>query len=733
MEFNYTNSINDTQNKLIGQSIRDVSNLGLLKSEEAIMAVIKSYKDRFNTIEGHLTKASEYVVKSREVVKVDKFNNLFESIYIDLSALYTELELVDTVLNLNLYRNKNYLSVIKKRISHLWTRLNLARLSIYDSNPASEAYHESFNTQFNLVDYNNITVDRRFGFVHLNPIKKILHNDAVQIKTITSETYPVHNEEGGVFHTTNVLNTFKENYENGSKDMLKNGLWKEEVLAINIPDMVVNIGDTDVPIWRSYSGVVSKVDIEFASSTPINRFDFDLFGELATKIDQILYKTNKDDTWQIVKYESDDLLDTENSTYSYNKVAQLSSYDIINFINLIPFNAKYLRIIFVKENYNLVDSVALNNDMTNDAVYNDFSERRYEVLRFGTHIDDKLSVPTNDENMSLYSQIVSIIESTKDLDRTLNKINLLLNPKINLTTVDFNRLIKYELGTWSIEPFEETYSNLPGTFKSIDYKIMDKSLLSVSLFASSTVPKTSTCNWYIGVGNQEVPIIENNISWRKERANIVNLSNVAQFGSFPGAFILLDFPVDAALAEGISVYHEDRLITDCISKISFFNSRLIYINDLIFTNANIVIRYPVDTYSTVNVYTLYSNTIDTYMLGIVASRKNALQYLLNVHPSLKDKYVINSAYASKSECRGWFGANFDQSIFCDASLNIISELASQEWAYSKLRNSILEGVSKLHSEHSDVVNFVNTGSSNFTYDITSDDINICPLISKRVL
>jgi len=729
MQFSFQGNIKDIQNKLIAQSIKEVSNLQLLKSEEAIRAVIKSYTDRFRAAEGRLTQAIQYVAKSREIIKTRQFNNLFESLYIDLSGLYSDLEAVDNVLSLNLFRNKNYLTVIKKRINDLWLRLNLTRLNTYDSSPSSESYYESFSTHFGLVKQNNITVDRKFGFAYIVPTFKTTHNESIEIKSITSTTYPAHNEDGGVNQTTNILNTFSENYGNGSRDMLRNGLWKEEVITADIPDMIVNIGDIDNPFYKSYRGVVSIVDIKFSSAVNINRFDFDLFGEMITRIDQILYKPTTESPWSVATFELED-----DSTEAFSDVVRGSSFDVINFLNIVPIKAKELRIVFLKDNYSIINSKILSNASINTQIYEDFSERRYELLRFGTSIDDHLSAPANEENISLYSQIMNIIESTRDLDRMLQKINQLLNPQPLISMVDFNRLLKYEVGAWSIEPIEEVYSNIAGGFQSNEYYLTDKSLLSVSLMARQNIPKSSTSNWYINLGKQTVPIIENALVWRKEPANFIDLSTVGNFGDFPGLFILLDFPVDATLASALSFYYEGQILENILSNIIFLNSRLLYIDDLTFENTNIVIRYPVDLYKCVNVYVLSSDIPDYHTCGIVASRRNALQMLLNNAPSLNGKYVIDSTIASKDETAAWFGQNYDQTIFADSSLGILTELSiSTPNAYIKLKPGVLEGVSKLQCTYSDVQNFLSSGISAFDYTITNTDRGIVQMILKRKL
>ena len=104
--FSFKSSIKTIQNNLISQNIRDVSNSDILRSEEAITTVIASYIDRFKTLGGLLFDAGNYLAQSKAIIKVNDFNDIFQSVYIDLASLYGDLDAVDNVLSLNLQRNK---------------------------------------------------------------------------------------------------------------------------------------------------------------------------------------------------------------------------------------------------------------------------------------------------------------------------------------------------------------------------------------------------------------------------------------------------------------------------------------------------------------------------------------------------------------------------------------------------------------------------------------------------
>lgn len=706
-DFNFNGNIKDIQNRLVAQSIREVSNIQLLRSDEAIQNVIKSYTDRFRAVEGRLTDMANYVAKSKEIITTSYFNELFESIHIDLSALYKDMSLVDEVLNLNLYRNKNFFSVIKRRLKDLWYRLNLARKNKYDESPGDESYYESFNTQLNIKDVRNLIVDRKNGFIYLDPVYDDVHNEDFVIKKISSVTYPVENEDGGVLHTGSVLNTFEENYKNGPRDMLQNGLFKQEVICADIPDMTVNIGSDDSPIYRNYKGVVSLVDIEFAYQVDINRFDFDVFGDYVTKIDMVLYKNKVDGEWKPVLKELDDSLETRDSIGSnINDVASAEVFDIGTLFNTTKITAKCLRIIFNQENYEFVDSLDSSNESVDQKIFEDLSERRYEIIRFGSNIDDILSTPVNDDNVSLYSKIINIIESTQSIEKILMKIGKLLSPPISIKSYDFSKLMKFELGAWSIEPSLQRYNPLIGTFTTSNYDIKDRALISVSLNTQQSTPRASTCNWYIKLGKKDVPVVENDKIWRKEPINIVRPSFISNYSDWPGVFILLDFPVDPVLANYIELFIDGTRIDDQLSRLIFLNSRLVYLHYLRTNNVNMVVRYPAAVFKSVNVYTLSSSKPDINIVSIIASRKEALQFCVDNYEPFKGKYSVASCYATIDEAAQWFGLDFSKSIFIDRT----KEFNWPEFTNSKfILQSYKAGASKLQATITDVNDYLAGG------------------------
>ena len=750
-EFNYKSTIKNIQSRLISQSIRDTANLDFLKSEEALSAVIKSYQDRFRSSRGMLFDASRFVVQSADIIKVEKFNEMFESIFIDLSALYSDLDLVDKVLKLNLGRNKNYFLIIKKRIRDLWNKLHLTRLLVYDENPSDESYYESFFTKINAKRLQDTIVDKKSGYLYLKPEYSRTHNISPLIKNISSTTYPEHNDNGGVRFTTSELNSYEDNYQNGPRDMLKNGLWKEQVLCNEIPDIVLDIGDDGPTINRKYKGIVSIIDIEFVYPVPMNRIDFDVFGDLSTKIDAILYKSNSNQTWQSAMLADPNRISLETDYTAKTKPAQGNAFDIISFQNITKVNVKHLRIVLNQENYILLDSEDIVNKTVDEKIQTDLSERRYELIKFGSNLDDIFSKPVNDENTSLYFRILDIIESTNNIDIMLDKIDALLNPKIEVVAYNYRRTAKFEIGAWAIEPKIEKYTQAIGHFDSMLYSVPDRPLTSVSIVSSQTTPKSCTANWYVGIGSKNIPIIENNKIIRKEPLYPIDMSQYNNYSTWiGGSFFLLDCPLDTILYDEMYISVNGgtfQKISD-FGRIAFLNSRLIYIHNIPDPfEAVYTIKYPVALQSAINLFGIKpkpgASAPEEITLDLIGSRYEVLDAFIKEPQwksitqkndqgdpfNLDDLFEVTSVISTQEEAKGWFGRNFNLAVFVGDKIKEYFDVTINNSQYSSI---IGGGESKTISKYSDLLNYiggVSVGPSDFS--LIGAMPNVAPLNQIR--
>lgn len=739
--FTFSSSIKDIQNRIIASSIKQTSNMELLRSEEAIRDIIKSYTERFKSAEGMLTDASKYVAKSKTIINVDEFNKLFESLYIDLSALYNDIALIDEILQLNLARNKNYFLIMKKRVRELWQRLRLTRLNVFDLNPADESFYESFYSNVNIENSSNLVIDKKLGFVYLEPNYFKVHNKSFEIKNISSTVYPVENEDAGVLITTNVLNTLSGNYTDGPRDMLENGLWKEEVLCSEIPDMIVNIGSQSNPIRRTYKGVVAIVDIEYTYPVELNRLDLDVFGDKAIDVDAVLYKENSNSEWKFVR----EAISDDQSTWTpYSDISYTAikgrGFDIISFINTEPVKAKHLRIVFNQQNFSLISTSDTASLSLDKQIEKDLSERRYELLKFNANLEKELTTPVNEENKSIYSKIMNAIESTRNIEDILQKISDVLVPPVNLSTLDFSKTAKFELGAWSIEPKYEEYTPAQGYFKTKPFRISDRHLVGASIVTKQSVPGETTCNWYVNIGTKDIPIVEGDNFWRKEPINFIDVRKYSVFSSWPGAFCLLDLPVDPLSAPYIGIYENGEYNEQVSNKIVFLNSRLLYFPLLRNpTMKNFVIRYQVAQFNCCNLYVLqprpgYESDFDM-TLGICSSRRDVLESLTRLVKYIIDDstmvpinevYTITNALSTIEEAKLWFGEIFSNCIFIDSLIS--SKI-------TPIIDTVFQGITlinttKTSTTQEDIAAYLR-GDMSAGLQILSNNPNVVPLSTLR--
>lgn len=681
--FNFTSKIKDVQNRIVASTIREVSNLELLKSEEAIRDVIASYTSRFRAAEGMLTDITQYLAKSKSIVRLKDFNDLFESLYIDLQALYNDLEIVDGVLSLNLHRNKTYFLVIKKRIRDLWQRLRLTRLQVYDSLPGDESFYESFYTSVNSSHVGNIFVDKKNGYLSLSPKRKKVQNLAAQIKNITITNYPVESEDGGVVYTTSPLNSLEENYKSGPRDMMRNGLWKEELLCADVPDMIVNIGDSSKRINRAYRGAVSLVDIEYVYPLEINRFDIDIYGDRILDVDAILYKLKSTDDWSIARVIDEDTMTSADPTTSVNAHAAGRGFDVLSITNIVTFKAKYVRLVVNQRNYEFLDAERTNPVKLESSIDQDLGERRYELVKFHPSLEDQLTSPMDNTDTSLYSKIMNIVESTRTIADILTKINDLLSPGLRVVNSEFAKTLRFHVGAWSIEPVREEYTNLEGRYDSKPYTFGEGALISASMATNQSAPSSATCNWYISIKGKDIPVAANNNFWRKESLNFIDMSEYGTYSTWPGAFVLLDLPVDTTNADQIGIYENGVFEYQLGTQVAFLNSRLLYLHSIRdVARSQYTIRYPIALYSCVNQYVLnvrpgtFANKDLT--LGICSCRREILEAFANsdvkYRPadsdavSIAENYTISNGLCTAEEAKLWHGDTFPTCIWIDSEV-----------------------------------------------------------------
>ncbi len=668
-QYDIENNIKSIQSILISESIKERSNLQLLKSEEAIRNVLQSYSDKMNATGDKLTKLSQHIVNSKDIITKDKFNDLFNSLYIDIKTLYQHIDYVDEVLSLNLHRNRKFFNVLKKRMRELWNKLVLTRLNITDSSQFDESYFEAFSTINSKHKYTGVLIDKKSGVMTLQPRESFIHNKKYLIKDVQTTTYPVHNNDGGVIHTSSYLNSFASSYRrDGQRDMLENGLWKEQILCNEIPDIKYDIKEDPNELdrlFKSVNGILSLVDIEFTQPVQFNDIEIDLFGDYPTTLVSILHKSESDGVWLPVK--KLDSIQVGNDYQTVDNSKEETAFDVLSIKNIERTNARFMRLVFNQVNYDILDNSEFSIKSLDDKIYNDLSERRYEVVKLDGGADDRPAIPKSYDNDSLYSQVTDVIEDTRSLEETITKIIDILEPTPKLQSINFKKTLKYEIGAWSIEPRFQSYSG-EGKFNSGDYPIRDRSLISVSLLTKQEDIKYNTCNWYISNKgyNKYIPIIENKRGVRKEPAKLINPD---YFEHYPtGAFIHLDLPSSNIDFENntkiwINGGRENGGLPHSIGEFNWLrlNSTLVHIVEIddIYKN-DYVIQYVPAILDSLYVFTLErlgeEEDGDLLPYEVVASRKSMLRYFLS-SIGKTNEYLIKTSRATALEASMWFNVS----------------------------------------------------------------------------
>ena len=676
--YEISDELKNIQNSLIKNTIKANTNVQLLQSESAVRDLYASYADKIKNVGGKLFDFTNYTVESRDVITKEYFDELFQDLYNDLHALYINIKYIDDILDINLNKNIKFFNTLEKRILELENKLDVARLNVNTIVAFDKVYFEGFNNNNKDSYYTNMDIDKKTGHMLLKPIAKEFLNKKYNIKKVTTTLYPVPNNDGGVIVTTSPLNTFEESYrKDGQNDMLENGLWKEQVYTNEIPDLqiYVNKNNPDGPNFKIQTqGLVSYVDIEFKYLVEFNNMDIDLFGEYDTSIAMILHKKEEADWWNpMVKLKKALLADTEVFVDSYKEE---SGFNILKFRNFEMINAKFVRIIFNQKNYSLVKNAATNTDALAAKINEDLSERRLDVIKLDGGSDGEPAIPKTFYYDSFSAELFDIIEYSSNVDSMLKNIIEVLEPTPKLIDTTFNKTLKYEVGAWSIEPKLLQYVGA-GKYQSPKYSYTEKSVVAISLTTKQEDVFANTCNWYISdIYNRQLhPIIPNDEILRKESINVINNQYYNDLGWGGGTLIQLDFPFDAKLINAISLYEDEREISMADMDVFPLSTRLLYINNITDPNTHkYVIKYIPAKFSTVNVYTLYSNNPytsadESLEYNIIAPRESILKLFLD-KTGLSESYTINRSICTELEYRNYFDKNVKNLCICDAFYNI---------------------------------------------------------------
>ena len=243
-------------------------------------------------------------------------------------------------------------------------------------------------------------------------------------------------------------------------------------------------------------------------------------------------------------------------------------------------------------------------------------------------------------------------------EMTMREILDILEPPTALVKLDFEKTLKYEIGTWEIEPTSKKYHGT-GKFDSGDYYLKDKSFIVASLNSEQEALKYNTCSWYLSHPDysKNVPIIENNEKIRRETAYFVKPQILEDY-KWPGYFLHLDFPIDFAAFKYAKLYKNGEVIDLSSLTYCVMNSTLIYIEEVrdIYKD-KYVIEYIPASYTSVSVYLLekvkaYSFD-DPTEYEVVAPRASLLKYLIDINGK-NDTYNVRRSICTVLEYNMFF-------------------------------------------------------------------------------
>lgn len=617
MAYIYPNQSDTLINKEIDLRLGEFTAQGAIKSEKEYKDTIAGILANIDTSFSRITTLNKYKVTGDDTVFSKNLSELFRDLEADIRILHSEVYNAKLVLDISLSRNKIFFSRIKEKISAMYKEIAKFRETSFNVESADYLFFESFDAENSSMVLNGMTIDSKTGEAHLTPVSITIYNNSSDINSVEVSIYPVSNIDGGTYDTTNPSNTLPQNYLKGSRNMLKSGLWKVQMITAGIPSVKLDLFGKG---YNEYRGVVATVDIEFTSLKLINEIGIDPFGEFSTTIAGIQYKTSTDGSWQLV---------TSTNPDGTKQGASDTGSDWIYFRNLDTFSAKWLRIVFLQENFSTVQKLLNSVDTMVDQVVRDLVERRYEETSYSFKFVDQLPrAKTEEDHSSLYSEVMNAIETAPDVESLENRVSDLIIPKPKKIEKDISNWKIYNLGMWSFEPKQVLYnSKSVGTYYSHDPRglagfRMDKGApTQVTLYTRQTEPGNTMIEWSLvnDDGTVEIPIMPVGSTWRSEAISYANYTPLENERSSlnltnKSTVIKLDFPVHTAYTGEIYIYQNGKLVASSFSNegISFLNSTELYLSSLDLSNGKIyTVKYIPAFIDTVECWILSPNTVPT--------------------------------------------------------------------------------------------------------------------------
>jgi hypothetical protein len=688
----------DKNNQYLNQEVdlrlSELTAQGLIKSEEEYKHVIENTLQNINSDLQRITDVNKYVVRHDDLVSSQQLNSLFVDLTSDLRILHKEMSDIHKAIDITFERNQLFYRRTKNRISAIWKEIQRFRESSFNIESSTYTFFESFSED-SVMYLTGLSIDKKTGTLVLSPGYINSFSDSSEVANVEMNLYPVSNKDGGLVETTAPQNKFEYNYKNGDRTLLKDGLWKVQMLTADIPEVLVDVFGRNQK--TSYRGIVAEVDITFVSQKLINEIDIDPYGDFTTRVLSVRYLPDESSTdWLNVTKDNGDIL-------------MGSDVDWIKLRNFKAFTAKKLRITFHQPNFQIIHRLMTKVDGMVDKMVTALIEQRFEKINYEYKRPDQFPKYDTSEEADLYDEVMKIIEEGGDITTLESQITNLLVPQPIGIQADISNWKLYNLGAWSINPKNVGYTPQSiGTYISHDprdrlsgFKMNNGSPMYAKLYTKQEEPSSSSIEWSLmadvdGINYVEIPIVPNNDLWRnesiayneyyplkyslKKNTNYRNMYNVFK----------LDFPIHPMyksitkiMENGKEYVIDDSLLFD------YYNSTELYIPTADLTNGSIYsIKYIPAVIDTVKCWTITPNKqpeegkIDFGNLCVFATKEAAedmVRFLLGrVFESpvtISDTYSVNFHLCTTQEYNKWF-QNGRMNTFIDEVFNDVDNVLS---------------------------------------------------------
>lgn len=528
----YIDTLPDRQRENIEGYLRQKLAQGYIKSESDLQRVMES----INPNGEPLTVFNE--VLSNSNMKDTNYNNLMDSVLIDLESIFAESNIAAYNIGNHEEISKSWVSDIQRAIGQINRRVSeFKKLSGNSGGHTPLGYTAIYNESFTETQY-GIYKDCRIqaGSLVLKPTSSIEYIKSTDIQRVTSTPYPPENHTAGVYISTPREFDITKNYDTGNRSMLKKGTtspgyWMTSLLTDG--DIKSTIDTTD------YYGYVNVLRIFFTSVKSINTIELDPVGNYKLYIRKIRYREHNeynsdDDGWTDLTYTDDNGDTVLVSGESFSSMIFRFKATPIAALEFTLNSTDYdvLRYHFSPDT---IRSSILWDEIT-DEEYSNVVDR-YQAHRYGNRANGR---KTEAQSSNRYmDRIVNDMTAQDGMDQMLSTIKAglsisdmdldTISPTSNTTgnadsgigdeLIDVNKN-EYIIGAYSITPQKNLYP-ASGIYESHDnagYDTYEYAIQEVMLDATQHIPGLTSIQHSIILDNgDEYPIAPESTAIYRER------------------------------------------------------------------------------------------------------------------------------------------------------------------------------------------------------------------------